>query len=193
MQSVRTFICFQLPAFARQQLVAIQQRLRQSGAHVGWVKPENIHLTIKFLGSVPTGRLDGVSQSVRRAVDREAPFELELTELGFFPNNRDPKVIWTGPGRLPEPLQVLHRRVEEEMVAVGFAPDARPFSPHFTLGRVRSGRNILKLAAAVEAERFQPLRFSLTEMVVMGSKLHPGGALYTPISRISLDASTAGA
>ncbi len=185
MGTIRTFVCLPIPESARDQLVATQQRLRQSGAQVSWVKPDNIHLTIKFLGSVQTDRLEKIIQGVRRAAGRGSPIQLELTELGCFPNTRAPKIIWAGPKRLPEALGILYHRVEEELVAKGFAPESRPFSPHFTLGRVRSGRNVRKLAAAIAAERLQPLSFALREIVVMGSELHPSGSLYTPIARIS--------
>ena len=184
MESVRTFVCLQLPPLARDRLTATQQRLRESGAPVSWVRPHNIHLTLKFLGSVPPERLQDVVRGVRRAAVPAPPIPLELTELGCFPNRRAPRIIWAGLKQLPGELEVLQQRVEKELVAAGFSPQSRPFSPHFTLGRVRSGRNIRKLLAAIQAERLEPLRFEATEIVVMGSQLHPSGALYTPISHI---------
>lgn len=188
MESVRTFICLQPPTFARDRLASTQQRLRDSGAQVGWVKPHNIHLTLKFLGSVPTERLQEVVRAVQRAAAPAPPIPLELTVLGCFPDRRAPRVVWAGPKQLPEGLRGLQQRVEKELVAAGFPPESRSFSPHFTLGRVRSGRNIGKLVAAMQAERLEPVRFEATEVVVMASRLHASGALYTPISRISWNA-----
>ena len=184
MESVRTFVCLQLPPLARDRLAATQQRLRETGAQVSWVRPHNIHLTLKFLGSVPPERLQDVVRGVRRAAVPAPPIPLELTELGCFPNRRAPRIIWAGLKQLPGELEFLQQRVEKELVAAGFSPQSRPFSPHFTLGRVRSVRNIRKLLVAIQAERLEPLRFQANEIVVMGSQLHPGGALYTPISRI---------
>ena len=184
MESVRTFVCLQLPRFATDRLAVTQQRLRESGAQVSWVRPHNIHLTLKFLGSVPPERLQDVVRGVRRAAVPAPPIHLELTELGCFPNRQAPRIIWAGLKQLPGELEILQQRVEKELVGAGFSPQSRPFSPHFTLGRVRSGRNIRKLLVAIQAERLEPMRFEATEIVVMGSQLHPGGALYTPISRI---------
>ena len=184
MESVRTFVCLQLPPLARDRLAATQQRLQESGAQVSWVRPHNIHLTLKFLGSVPPERLQDVVRGVRRAAVPAPPIHLELTELGCFPNRQAPRIIWAGLKQLPGELEILQQRVEKELVGAGFSPQSRPFSPHFTLGRVRSGRNIRKLLVAIQAERLEPMRFEATEIVVMGSQLHPGGALYTPISRI---------
>ena len=184
METVRTFVCLQLPPLARDRLAATQQRLRESGAPVSWVRPHNIHLTLKFLGSVPPERLQDVVRGVRRAAVPAPPIPLELTELGCFPNRQAPRIIWAGLKQLPGELEILQQRVEKELVGAGFSPQSRPFSPHFTLGRVRSVRNIRKLLAAIQAERLEPLRFQANEIVVMGSQLHPGGALYTPISRI---------
>ena len=185
MEAVRTFICLQLPAFARDSLASTQQRLRESGAQVSWVKPHNIHLTLKFLGSVPAERLRDVVRAVRRAAVPAPPIALELTVLGCFPNRRAPRVVWAGLKQLPEALGGLQQRVEKELVAAGFPPESRPFSPHFTLGRVRSGRNIRKLVAAMQAERLEPLPFEVAEVVVMASQLHASGALYTPVSCIT--------
>lgn len=188
MEAVRTFICLQLPEFARDRLASAQTRLRESGAQVGWVKPHNIHLTLKFLGPVPAERLREVVGAVQRAAVPAQPIPLELTVLGCFPNRRAPRVIWAGLKQLPEELAGLQQRVEKELVAAGFLPESRPFSPHFTLGRVRSGRNVRKLAAAMQAERLEPIRFESAEVVVMASRLHASGALYTPISRIPWNA-----
>ena len=184
MEAVRTFICLQLPAFARDRLASTQQRLRASGAQVSWVRPQNIHLTLKFLGSVAADRLQDVVQAVKRGAVPAPPIPLELAALGCFPNRRAPRVVWAGLTQCPEELRNLQQRVEEELVAIGFPAESRPFSPHFTLGRVRSGRNIRKLVAAIQAERLEPLRFQVAEVVVMASRLHPSGALYTPIARI---------
>lgn len=184
MEAVRTFICLQLPAFARDRLASTQQRLRESGAQVSWVKPHNIHLTLKFLGPVPADRLREVEQAAQRAAVPAPPVPLELTVLGCFPDKRAPRVVWVGLKQIPEELKNLQQRVERELVATGFPAESRPFSPHFTLGRVRSGRNIRKLVAAMQAERLEPLRFEAAEVVVMASRLHPSGALYTPVSRI---------
>ncbi len=188
MEAVRTFICLQPPAFARDRLASTQQRLRNSGAQVRWVKPHNIHLTLKFLGSVPAQRLQDVARAVQRAAVPAPPIPLELAVLGCFPNRRAPKVVWAGLKQLPEELRDLQQRVEKELVAIGFSAESRPFSPHLTLGRVRSDRNLGKLVAAMRAERLEPLRFEAAEVVVMASRLHASGALYTPVSRISWNA-----
>lgn len=184
MEAVRTFICLQLPAFARDRLASTQQRLRESGAQVSWVKPHNIHLTLKFLGPVATERLPDVVGAVQRAVVPAPPIALELAVLGCFPDRRAPRVVWAGLKQVPEELENLQQRVERELVAIDFPAESRPFSPHFTLGRVRSNRNIRKLVAAMQVERLEPLRFEAAEVVVMASRFHASGALYTPVSRI---------
>lgn len=188
MEAVRTFICVQLPAFAKDRLGSTQQRLRESGAQVRWVKPHNIHLTLKFLGPVPAEGLQDVVRAAQRAAVPAPPIMLEVTVLGCFPDRRAPRVIWAGLKQLPKELRDLQQRVEKELVAIGYSAESRPFSPHFTLGRVRSGRNLPKLVAAMQAERLEPLRFDVAEVVVMASRLHASGALYTPISRIPWNA-----
>lgn len=184
MKAVRTFVCLQLPAFARDRLASTQQRLRESGAPVSWVKPHNIHLTLKFLGSVPAERLQDVVGAVQRSAVPAPPIPLELAVLGSFPDKRAPRVVWVGLKQVPQELRNLQKRIERELVAIGFPAESRPFSPHFTLGRVRSSQNIGELVAAMRAERLEPLLFEAGEVVVMASRLHASGALYTPIARI---------
>ncbi len=184
MKAVRTFVCLQLPAFARDRLASTRQRLRESGAPVSWVKPHNIHLTLKFLGSVPAERLQDVVGAVQRSAVPAPPIPLELAVLGCFPDKRAPRVVWVGLKQVPQELRNLQKRIERELVAIGFPAESRPFSPHFTLGRVRSSQNIGELVAAMRAERLEPLLFEAGEVVVMASRLHASGALYTPIARI---------
>ena len=91
MESVRTFVCLQLPPLARDRLAATQQRLRESGAPVSWVRPHNIHLTMKFLGAVSPERLQDVVRGVRRAAVPAPPIPLELTEAGLLPQPAGPQ------------------------------------------------------------------------------------------------------
>ena len=184
MKPVRTFVCLPIPLFARDRLAAIQQCLQEIGAEVGWVRPQNIHLTLKFLGSVVPERLQEVVEAVRRAAVPASPILLEFAELDCFPNKRKPRIICAKLKDLSEGLEGLQLRVEKELIAIGFPSESRSFSPHLTLGRIRSGQKVQKLVSELKAKHLGKLRFDAIEMVVMGSQLHPSGVLYTPISRI---------
>lgn len=192
MKPVRTFVCLPIPLFARDRLQAIQQSLQEIGAEVAWVRPHNIHLTLKFLGTVVPERLQEVVGAVRRAAVPALPILLKFDQLDCFPNKRTPRIIFAKLKDLSEGLEGLQLRVEKELIAIGFPSESRSFSPHLTLGRIRSGQKLQKLVSELKAKHIENLRFDAIEMVVMVSQHHSSGALYTPISRIPWNFPNAG-
>ena len=112
---------------------AIQDKIR-------WVRPEGIHLTLKFMGDINTDKIDALLLLLPEVATEVTPFELTLSELGCFPNNRRPRVLWAGVKGDLSTLQNLHLAVDNVVEKVGLPRERRGFSPHLTLGRVR--RNI---------------------------------------------------
>ena len=112
---------------------AIQDKIR-------WVRPEGIHLTLKFMGDINTDKIDALLLLLPEVATEVTPFELTLSELGCFPNNRRPRVLWAGVKGDLSNLQNLHLAVDNVVEKVGLPRERRGFSPHLTLGRVR--RNI---------------------------------------------------
>ena len=174
---------------------------------MGWVKPENLHLTLRFLGEVEEARLPELSKAIASSLQGTSPFPLALGGLGAFPDLRFPRVIWIGVKRGAEELSALQARLEEGLQRIGFSPEDRPFSPHLTLGRVRSpkrrDRRLRRhpgvvpsgagcgMEALVEGLRTIEVPI-LGEMILesvdlMRSQLHPTGAIYTIIQRFPLE------
>ena len=183
---LRTFVCFEIPTYVGDHLATIQERLRKSDVEVSWVKVGNIHLTVEFLGGVSLDRMESVNQGIGRAAEKGQPIRLELAKLGCFPNLEHPRVIWVGPRQVPDALAIFCHRVKKELTAAGFSIQSRPFSPHFTLGRVRSMQKIDTLARAIKRENLEPVSFRLTKVTVMASQQNSVGIWYTPISRSTL-------
>ena len=107
---------------------------------IRWVRPEGIHLTLKFMGEINTDKIDALLLLLPEIATEVTPFELTLSELGCFPNNRRPRVLWAGVKGDLSTLQNLHLAVDNVVEKVGLPRERRGFSPHLTLGRVR--RNI---------------------------------------------------
>lgn len=189
-EQVRTFIAIELPPGVKRVMGDVEQELKAaSPAPVRWVKPDNIHLTLKFLGNVDSALTPGLIDGVREAVAGLGPFHLSLAGLGAFPNPARARVVWVGLEGDLEPLADLQQRVEGQTAKLGFAKDERPFSPHLTLGRVNNAssdqQRLLKdalLGLSVPAYE----GFEVNEIVVLRSELRPGGAVYTPLGRASL-------
>jgi 2'-5' RNA ligase len=161
--------------------------MRRVAGGVGWVATDNLHVTVKFLGQVPLSRLGEIADAVARAVSGAQGFDLAIQGLGAFPTASRPRVVWAGLGDGAEPLRALAARVEDALAALGFEREARAFSPHVTLGRVREPRRDPRLEAAILAGAAEPFGTVRVERVcVMRSELSPRGARYSELSAATM-------
>jgi len=183
---MRTFIAIELPDRIKKEIEQLQAPLKKTNTFVSWVKPENIHITLKFLGEVPENKINAVFSATGQALEGAKKFTMSLKGLGAFPDVRRPRVIWIGSGSGEKELSYLAGRVEEEMERIGFPKEQRKFSAHFTLGRVKSPKNIEKLMELVKSSDFTTDDIEVKEVVVMKSQLHPAGAIYTPLKKITV-------
>jgi len=182
---MRLFVAVNLPPEVRERLAAAQDRLRHAQADVSWVRAENIHVTLKFLGETEK-RLERIRPALAEVGRAGAPFSMEVSGVGSF-GGRVPRVVWVGVGDGAEPLIQLAGRIEAALARVGFAKERRGFTAHLTLGRVRSPRNAEALLAALQelrAEKFGTL--TATQFDLMQSELRPSGSVYTPLEKFPL-------
>ena len=184
--AIRTFICIEIPESIKGRIEELQGSLRTAGAQVSWVKAANIHLTLKFLGDVELSRIDIIKRAAERAASSIDPFEIEVFDAGCFPSPRNPRVLWVGLKNIPEELKRLHRELEEYLSREGFQRGQKKFSPHLTIGRIRSPRNASRVAEDLIEKGFEAENFQAHEIIVMRSDLNPGGSVYTPQARINL-------
>lgn len=182
---VRCFIAVELDGQARAVLGRLLDELRRSGADVKWVAAANLHLTLKFLGDVLPAGLTGVTQALKETLPGQTalpPFSLALDGVGAFPSAGNPRVVWVGAAEGRERLTDLASKVEKALAPLGFPAEARGFSPHLTLGRVRSPRNALALKAAVAGlKEYRGPRVRVERVVLFQSDLRPDGPVYTPL------------
>lgn len=184
--STRTFVCIEIPDSIRERIGALQQSLKKTGGQASWVKPANIHLTLKFLGDVRRARIDDLKAGLGRAAAGIGPVEIEVGGAGCFPSPRSPRVLWVGLASLPGELTRLHKRIEDELEREGFPRESKRFSPHLTIARLRSPQNGGELADRLIAEGFAVEQFAANEVILMQSQLSPGGSIYTPLAVINL-------
>lgn len=191
MEPVRAFIAIELPDPVRAALARLQDGLKATRTtSVKWVDPKGIHLTIKFLGNVDAGEIPELSRVLREAVRGTVPFRLKLENTGAFPNIRAPRVIWVGVGGEAEHLFTLHKKVEQALKPLGFAPENRAFSPHLTLGRVREGaqpNELRRLGEGIAASKTEgEIFFSVDSLNLMRSQLTREGAIYSCLASFKL-------
>ena len=177
----RLFIAVPLPEAALEILAAVQRDLAASGADVKWVAPANLHLTLKFLGDTPEEAVGDLSAALDEAAAASFPHAARLAQVGAFPNAHRPRVVWVG---LDEPSGELLRLQQRVNQATSYhtPPDPRGFSAHLTVGRVRSGKNLVRLTALLEGYRLQSkLDIPVKEIVLIRSVLAPSGPSYTDL------------
>src|ERR1700754_5197259 len=135
--AIRTFVCLEVPLQVKAGFEELHRGLRGSDIPISWVKPANIHLTIKFLGDVAASKITAVEHAVARACQSLAAFDLTAEGAGCLPSAKSPRVLWVGLNPLPEELRRLHANIEAELEREGFAREAKRFAPHLTIARVR--------------------------------------------------------
>jgi 2'-5' RNA ligase len=187
MEDIRSFIAIEVPRELKSKLEGVQRELRQTEADVKWVRPEAIHLTLKFLGSIRQEDVEKISRAVAPVVTLWEPFEVGIRGMGCFPNLRNPRVVWVGIDRGKESLSSLHQKIEKKLAELSFPPEDRSFSPHLTLGRVRSPRERAGLSQAIEKTRGVEIGiFRAREVILFRSELHPSGAVYTRLNQFPM-------
>ena len=183
---IRTFICIEIPESIKSRINKLQETLRQIEAQVSWTKASNIHLTLKFLGGVEASRIERVGKALERAAKGIGPIEVEIGGAGCFPSPRSPRVLWVGVSNVTEQFQRLYSNIEDELSRGGFEREKRKFSPHLTIGRIRTPPKAAVVAEALIASGFAPETFKATEVIVMRSDLKPTGSIYSPQASITL-------
>ncbi|MBS1262062.1 MAG: RNA 2',3'-cyclic phosphodiesterase [Calditrichaeota bacterium] len=181
---MRAFIALELPDLLKRRLAEVRRGLECTDAKVKWVRPEAMHLTVRFLGDIDERQAEALARAVRdEAAHWSGPIRLAVGGLGAFPNRRNPRVIWVGTGAHPG-LHALAERMERAAVAAGLAPAKRRFSAHLTLGRVKyieRGDPLLDRLRSVQVETFH---YEVGALALIESELAPDGPRYTPVERV---------
>ncbi len=192
MDAIRAFIAVELPEAILAELGNIEARLKPQMPHdaIRWVKADSIHLTLKFLGQVPSDQLGLITSSLRSAVAAHAPFTLEVKDAGCFPTIHRPRVVWVGVQENEHRLHALQRAVENAIAPLGYPTEIRDFTPHLTLGRL--ARDVRPadqkhIGDVVQAAGVGSLgKWEVREVALIKSDLRPSGAEYTILTRAPL-------
>ena len=186
---MRAFVAVEIPEDLLKTLAGVQAGLKSRGVRARWTRPENLHLTLKFLGVIAAGQLDVVTQALRSTAAAHGAFTLTAAGIGVFPGLRRPRVLWAGLSGATDALMQLQRELDDRLEAFGFSRDARGFHGHLTLGRFTEEAGAGGIAAAISgyaAECFGG--FDVQELVLFQSDLKPKGPVYTVLARAQLRA-----
>lgn len=186
-KSIRAFIAIRVPPPVQELSGQLKKRLGQEGKTVSWVKPANVHLTLKFLGNISEKRALRVKGTLEKTVAGMSSFRMQTDELGVFPHARNPRVIWLGLTEATGALIRLEKNLSKELEKLGFERERKKFTPHITLGRIRSNKEKDKIMELIETRgEFPPHEIFVDKIELIQSDLKPTGAVYSVLSSIPL-------
>jgi 2'-5' RNA ligase len=180
-ETIRSFIAFDIDnESVLKKMLDVQNLLAKTGADLKLVEPQNIHVTLRFLGDITASMVEKIFEEMKKT--QFVPFEVKLQGVGAFPNLHYPRVLWIGMTQGADQLRNIFSQLEPRLGSLGFAPDSKGFSPHLTIARVKSGRNKVELSRCAkenEAYEFGVIRASCLRL--KKSDLTPRGPIYSTL------------
>lgn len=190
MNAIRTFIALELPETVKNKLEELSVQIKKNRLQgINWVSPQNIHLTLKFLGDTSPDLLEKIKTNIFSSAGSYSAIPIVISKLGAFPNLHHPRVIWIGL-QAPQVLSDLQYKIEESLIPLGFPKETRPFTPHLTLGRVNQNISVQDLTHLISyLSPLQDIELGSGELKTIHffrSDLKPTGAIYTSLYHINL-------
>ena len=184
MSKFRGFISIDIEPFPK--LIQLENEIRNSGANVKLVEPENVHITIKFLGETDEGIIERIEEIMKSAVENIGQFDIKLKGSGFFPNEKYIRVIWIGIENINKTSSIA-KKIDQQLSNLGFEKEKRGFSAHLTIARVKSAKNKDNLMKIIEKYRdIEFGTFNVNSIKLKKSELTPKGPIYTTLREVKL-------
>ena len=187
---MRTFIAIELPEPIKNFLAKLIDKLKDTRADVKWVQPQNIHLTLKFLGERDDKEVKEISEILDEVAKNHKSFQIQINALGAFPNLNSPRVIWVGIDQGDTETKNIFKDLEDSICKVGIPKEDRAFSSHITIGRTRSTKGLAELIQAItslnESIGKEKFTFTAGSITLFKSTLTPKGPIYDVLKAVNL-------
>lgn len=182
MNTVRAFIAIEMPRLVVDIVRHSQQALERGGVYLRWVRPENVHLTLRFLGDISTGTIAGIRSALEHLAVGVSPFNLQVKGAGVYPGAARPRVVWLGLDGQVDRLVDLYSRLSLLLFQQGIPEENRPFRGHLTIGRVKDRIDADRLKVQMAGLKIIESRpFAVERICLFKSDLKPGGPVYSPL------------
>ncbi|KYK24411.1 2'-5' RNA ligase [Thermoplasmatales archaeon SG8-52-4] len=184
MPKFRGFIAIDIEPF--QKLIQLENEIKNTGANLKLVEPENVHITLKFLGDTDEALIDRIEEIMKSSVKDIGPFTIKFIGSGFFPNQNYIRVIWIGIENI-EQLSKIAKKINEQTSNLGFEKEKRGFSAHLTIARVKSAKNKDKLLQIID--KYKDIEFGIfnaSNIKLKKSELTPKGPIYTTLKEVKI-------
>lgn len=188
MQTTRTFIAVEIGSPAREVLLRLIKQLSSELSGVRWTQPDQLHLTLKFIGDIDNRALPEICNQMREACAGVEAFSAGLMGLGAFPKNKPPRVLWVGFNEGTEPLKLIHQRLETSLAGLGVPSEGRAYSPHVTLGRINRGADQELIASRMARDTESHFaNFDVSDVHLIASIRERNRMIYETIDSVALD------
>ena len=192
MDTLRTFIAVDFPIEIKAKIEEITSYFKTQlpPKVIKWVDSNNMHLTLKFMGETPVNQLEAIKKAMHQVVTAFPILEIEVKDLGMYPNAKKPRVVWLGISGA-ENLITLHKQLDRALKEIGIQSEKRPFSPHLTIGRVRRSadpESVSTVGQTLSQFKVSSLgHVMINELVYYQSELTPQGPNYTILQSTPLN------
>jgi len=191
MEQIRAFIAIELPEALKAEIARLQEQLKaKSRTPARWVNPENIHLTLKFLGDIDSDTVDDILLAMGEAARGISSFHFSVKGLGVFPNPQRPRIIWVGLTGSLDKLTNLQQNIDNALDRLGLPREKRPFSPHLTIARIQDRATPAErqtVGQLIEGTEFSSRTdFNAATVYLIKSQLTREGPIYSQLGSVSL-------
>ncbi|NNF99868.1 MAG: RNA 2',3'-cyclic phosphodiesterase [Desulfobacteraceae bacterium] len=187
-ETMRAFIALETPDSVKGYLNGLQQELRTRIDNIRWVRPENIHLTLKFLGEIDIAQVASIATVLDNISLPCGEPALEIKGLGVFPGIKRPRVIWSGIAGDTAGLMTMQKDLEMLLEKIGFKKEPRRFTAHLTIGRIKGRIDPKQIVAAInEVSAHDPVLFEVKRLLLLQSRLRPEGAVYSQLHSVTFE------
>lgn len=186
--AMRVFISIEIDSEIKKKLSEYMSMLKRTGADVKWISPENIHLTLKFIGNIEKDSLIDLNKIINDAVSCTGPFSISIGNIGAFPSLKKPRVVFVCVQEKGNDLLQIYEKLNKGVERLGIVKESKKYVGHITLGRVKSQKNISKLKEMLNSERECCFGFEkVTSLSLIQSKLTPTGPIYKRLNNFILN------
>ncbi|MDP6397072.1 MAG: RNA 2',3'-cyclic phosphodiesterase [Candidatus Marinimicrobia bacterium] len=184
---IRTFIAIDTPETVTQVALSLQSSVKVNPKAVKWVRKENIHITLRYIGPTAPGEVDKINRLLNEIVGQNSDLSLNVSSTGCFPKKERPRILWLGVDGDVAKLKLLVEMINSEMDQLGYPKEEHNYSPHITIGRIRYPQKVTPDVTDFLSTQYEPISWNIPKIILYQSELLPSGAIYSILGTHNLN------
>ena len=184
---IRTFIAIDTPETVTKVALSLQSSVKVNPKAVRWVRKENIHITLRYIGPTAPGEVDMINRLLSEIVGQNSDLSLNVSGTGCFPKKKRPRILWLGVDGEVAKLKLLIEMINSEMDQLGYPQEERNYSQHITIGRIRYPQKVTPDVTDFLSAQYEPISWNIPKIILYQSELLPSGAIYSILGTHNLN------